>query len=316
MRHVDLIFGSFPKTSAALHKSLWVLFLSAILFSDVVFSESAVPASELVLSAGECSDIEAENPILRQELRELSFKPGVKIEPSDFMKDPRIASFIVAKMKRERDAQQTDWSGLCQYREANAGLKNAEEKPQVVFLGDSITENWIHAAPELFSERVIDRGIGGQTSSQILLRFYPDVVAIGAKLVHVMVGTNDILQNKGPVGDDDIVNNVMAMIDIAQANDIKFVLASILPISVRSWQPELEPAQRIIKLNRRLRDLAAARKIVFVDYFSQLKDRHGGLHEDLGNDGVHPNRAGYALMKPLALKAIAAQCIECQAEIK
>tara|TARA_R110001583_G_scaffold191810_1_gene357583 strand:- start:691 stop:1380 length:690 start_codon:yes stop_codon:yes gene_type:complete len=220
------------------------------------------------------------------------------------MKDPRIANFIAEMMTREQLIKQADWAGLCRYREANAKLIKTNIRPEVVFLGDSITENWIYAAPKMFSQQVVDRGIGGQTSSQLLLRFYPDVVALGPKLVHIMAGTNDLLQNAGPIRDDDIVNNIEAMLDIAQANNIKVVLASILPISVRSWQPALQPAQRIIKLNARLKGIATARGIGFVDYFSVLKSKNNGLNADLGNDGVHPNRAGYALMEPLAIGAI------------
>lgn len=277
-----------------------VLLFSGLLWSLSVLAQNADGSA----APGSCPQIAPPDPVLLSEIRELSFKPGIKLEPSDFMKDPRIANFIAEMMTREQLIKQADWAGLCRYREANAKLIKTNIRPEVVFLGDSITENWIYAAPKMFSQQVVDRGIGGQTSSQLLLRFYPDVVALGPKLVHIMAGTNDLLQNAGPIRDDDIVNNIEAMLDIAQANNIKVVLASILPISVRSWQPALQPAQRIIKLNARLKGIATARGIGFVDYFSVLKSKNNGLNADLGNDGVHPNRAGYALMEPLAIGAI------------
>lgn len=276
-------------------------------FSAHAFAQGSIapaPVAPVSLApAGQCPAAEPEAPAILAQLRELALKPGAKIEPSAFMKDPQTAQAIGDMTKRELARRQTDWVGLCRYREANAS-QQTKGALQVVFLGDSITENWIYADPALFTDKVIDRGIGGQTSAQILLRFYPDVVVLHPKVVHILAGTNDILQNVGPVGDDDIVNNISAMIDIAQVNHIKVVLASVLPISVRAWQPDLKPAQRLIQLNERLRALAANRKVVFVDYFAVMKGADGGLNAELGNDGVHPNRAGYALMKPLALRAI------------
>lgn len=248
------------------------------------------------------SDELSASPIAAR-LRELALQPGVRIEPATFMQDPQVAEFVGKVMQQEQVRRQRDWSGLCRYRTANAAIMTAHA-PDVVFLGDSITENWGYADPGLFTDKVVDRGISGQTSSQILLRFYPDVIALRPKVVHIMAGTNDILHDAGPVGDDDIINNIRAMIDLAHANRIRVVLASIPPISVRSWQPALKPAPRLIGLNQRLKALAAARGIGFVDYFTALKDPDNGLRAALGNDGVHPNRAGYAAMRPLTERAI------------
>lgn len=272
--------------------------LSATAFAQ----ESTAPAGPIT-AAGQCPAAEPVAPAILTQLREQALEPGKKIDPAAFMKDPQVVQAIGEMTKREQARKQSDWSGLCRYREANAAQR-AKGALQVVFLGDSITENWVYADPALFTDKALDRGIGGQTSSQILLRFYPDVVALHPKVVHILAGTNDILQNIGPVGDDDIVNNISAMIDIAQFNHIKVVLGSILPISVRTWQPDLKPAPRLLQLNERLKVLAAARKVVFIDYFAALKDANNELNADFGNDGVHPNRAGYALMKPLALRAI------------
>ena len=238
------------------------------------------------------------------QLRELALKPGGRIDPATLMQDPPTAAFIGQMIKQARDRQQVDFAGLCRYRADNAALRG-KPPPHVVFLGDSITENWRYGDPALFSASTIDRGIGGQTSAQILLRFYPDVVALQPAVVHIMAGTNDILQNTGPTGDDDIVNTISAMIDIAKAHGIRVVLASIPPISVRSWQPDLKPAVRIAALNDRLRALAIARGVAFADYFAPLKDTAGDFNARLANDGVHPNRDGYAVMKPIAAAAIA-----------
>jgi lysophospholipase L1-like esterase len=272
--------------------------------STTTSAQTSVSAANPKLADGQCPPAETPDPVMLAQLRELSLRPGAKIDPTTLMKDPQVAEFISQMTKQEQVRKQMDWSGLCRYREENAAQR-AKAVPRVVFLGDSITENWRYADAGLFSDQIIDRGISGQTSSQILLRFYPDVVALRPSVVHVMAGTNDILQNTGPISDDDIVNNISAMIDIAQANQIRVVLASIPPISVRTWQPDLRPAARLRRLNERLRALANARGAVFVDYGPLLKGSDDGLRVDLGNDGVHPNRAGYAVMQPAANRAIA-----------
>lgn len=196
----------------------------------------------------------------------------------------------------EQTRQKIDWPDFCRYRAANAA-QQAKGAPHVVFLGDSITDNWIFGDPLLFSGGVIDRGISGQTSAQILLRFYPDVDALHPSVVHIMAGTNDVLQNLAPTTDDDVINNFKAKLDLAALHHIKVVIASILPISIRSWQPNLKPSRRVIRLNEWLRRLAATRGATFVDYYDVLKNADGGLRANLSNDGVHPNRAGYAVMR-------------------
>jgi lysophospholipase L1-like esterase len=303
MGKLDRVGGALRDVTLDVLGVVTAVLLGSATLSPPAFAQSSTPSVGPTQAAGQCPVTETPDPAMLNELRELALKPGVKIEPSTFMKDPRVAEFVVDMTRQEQVRKQTDWSGLCRYRAANAS-QQSKGAPQVVFLGDSITENWIFADPALFTDKVVDRGISGQTSSQILLRFYPDVVALRPRVVHIMAGTNDILQNTGPVGADDIVNNISAMLDIAQVNHIKVVLASILPISVRSWQPDLKPAQRLIQLNARLKALAAARGVFFIDYFTALKDSADGLNADLGNDGVHPNRAGYALMKPMATRAI------------
>ena len=235
-------------------------------------------------------------------LRELALRPGVKIEPAAFFKDPETAAYIGQMTRQTQDATKRDFAGLCRYRAANAA-RPAGPAPSVVFLGDSITDNWIYGDPSFFSDRVIDRGISGQTSAQILLRFYADVVALHPAVVHILAGTNDVLQDLPANTDDDIINNFNAMMDLAKVHHIKVVIASILPISVRPWQPALAPASRVARLNQRLKDLASLRGATFVDYHRALVDGAGGLRAEFGNDGVHPNRAGYAVMRALASRA-------------
>jgi len=206
--------------------------------------------------------------------------------------------------ERIREMLARDWPGLCRHKDANAALEQGA-RPRVVLIGDSITEGWVNGDPALFVDGVVGRGIGGQTSPQMLVRFRQDVVALAPRVVHIMAGTNDIAGNTGPAQIKDFQNNVLAMLDIARANGIAVVLAGIPPSKRLYWR-ELDPRPLIRELNGWLRDMAAERGLVFVDYGTVLADNDGGLRADLGNDGVHPNRAGYAAMRPLAERAFEA----------
>jgi lysophospholipase L1-like esterase len=215
---------------------------------------------------------------------------------------PKLPEVMAEMQARARD----DWPFLCRYRADNAKLLAAGARPDVVLIGDSITENWEYADPKWFGRQVVDRGISAQTSGQILLRFYQDVVALRPRVVVLNAGTNDIgIASGKAVGDDDIVNNLAAMIDMARANDIAVVLSSILPSYASAQYQGAGKAARIVALNARLRDLARARGAVWLDYHAALVDAESKLRRDLTNDGVHPNRAGYAVMRPLAERAIA-----------
>jgi lysophospholipase L1-like esterase len=196
-----------------------------------------------------------------------------------------------------------DWAWMCRYREENKAY-DAKHPAKVVFLGDSITEGWSKIDPAYFSDGYVGRGLGGQTSPQILLRFYQDVVALHPQAVHIMIGTNDIAGNTGPNDVRAYQDNIRAMADLAKANGIKLILASILPADRFSWKPELKPAPRIAKLNAWLRDFAKANGHVYADYFSALAGPNGELLEKYGKDGVHPEAAGYDVMKPIADAAI------------
>jgi lysophospholipase L1-like esterase len=193
---------------------------------------------------------------------------------------------------------------LCQYRRANAALRRP---PRVVFIGDSITESWVAGDPGLFSDEVIGRGISGQTSPQILLRFLQDVVELNPQIVHIMAGTNDIAGNTGRTTEQDFKNNITAMVDLARVHHIQVALASILPAGEFSWKPGLKPASTIVELNTWLREFASKSHVRYIDYYSALADARGEFIAQLSNDGVHPNRDGYAAMRTLALQGIANQ---------
>lgn len=195
-----------------------------------------------------------------------------------------------------------DWPGLCRYAADNQSLAGGT-RPRIVLIGDSITEYWKSRDPAVFADGVVDRGVSGQTTPQILLRFYQDVIALRPRVVHIMAGTNDIAGNTGPMTDARFQNNIRAMVELAQAHGIKVVLASIPPAKAFYWQPEARPAGRIKAWNAWLRAYAGERGAVFVDYHAALADADGGLKAELGADGVHPSAAGYALMDPLFLSA-------------
>ncbi len=204
----------------------------------------------------------------------------------------------------EAERQRTDWANLCRYAGENARVAASGIRPRVVFLGDSITENWLLGDPALFGPEVLNRGIGGQTTPQILLRFYQDVVMLRPRAVHIMAGVNDIMGNHGPTSDAAIIHNIRAMIDIAKANRIRVVLAGITPAQTFVARPDVDLRPRIAEVNRQLALLADEERITFVDYSPVLANDDAGLAASLGNDGLHPNRAGYAAMRNVADSAL------------
>jgi len=203
----------------------------------------------------------------------------------------RIAAREEIKARRKAE----DWAALGHYREANAALVGAPV--DVVFIGDSITEMWAVAQPDLFAGGVVGRGVSGQTSAQILLRFMADVVALRPRAVHLMCGVNDIAGNTGPTTPDDYHNTMRALVVLARAHGMGVILGSLTPITALPWAPEVQkPRERVQQLNAGLRDLADAEGLIYADYFPVLADAEGALRSDLTRDGVHPQREGYALM--------------------
>ena len=193
-----------------------------------------------------------------------------------------------------------DWAGLCRFRAADAKLQAARDRPRVVFMGDSITENWGLADPTFFDGAIVNRGISGQTTAQMLVRFRADVVALRPQTVHILAGTNDVAGNTGPMTAQDFKNNIMSMVELARAGGIDVVIASIPPAAAFGWRPEVKPVATIKALNQWLHDYSARQGLSFVDYYPPLVGPNGEFRADLSNDGVHPNRKGYAIMRRLA----------------
>ncbi len=198
-----------------------------------------------------------------------------------------------------------DWAWLCRYQADNAAIDPAHP-PRAVFMGDSITEGWARLDPDFFARGLAGRGISGQTSPQMLVRFYQDVIALHPRVVHIMVGTNDIAGNTGPTSAEEYKNAVRAMTDLARANGVQVVLGSILPADRFEWNPRIKPALQVADLNAWLRDYARKAGAVYADYYTALVGPHGALPPVYSADGVHPQAAGYAVMRPIAEHALAA----------
>jgi len=201
-----------------------------------------------------------------------------------------------------------DFGQLGRYREANTAL--AAPKPserRVIFFGDSITDGW-HLDEYFPGKGYINRGISGQTTSQMLIRFHPDVIALQPDVVVILAGTNDIAGNTGPISVDDIEANYAAIAELAHAHGIKVVFSSVMPVHDYTPQSQNFFAQRdpakILALNAWLKTYCAANGLTYLDYFSAMVDEHGLLRKDLAVDGLHPNDAGYKIMAPLAEAAV------------
>jgi len=201
-----------------------------------------------------------------------------------------------------------DYGQLARYRQANAAMKPpAAGENRVVFFGDSITDLW--KLDESFPGKgYINRGIGGQTTSQMLVRFRQDVINLEPKATVILAGTNDIAGNTGPVSNPDIEANFSSMFELARVHGIQVVFASVLP--VHNYTPKSQeffvsrPGDRILALNRWLQAYSSDHHAIYLDYFGAVVDERGLLKRDLSEDGLHPNRAGYAVMAPLAEKAV------------
>ena len=206
------------------------------------------------------------------------------------------------------DAPNLDWPGMALYQKANAALAApAPGQARVVFMGDSITEFWDKPGKAMFANPAfVNRGVSGQTSSQMLVRFRQDVIALQPQVVVILAGTNDIAGNTGPIGNETIAGHLESMVDLARANGIRVVLASLVPANAYPWAPELRPAERVVGLNRLIQAMTQRRGLVHLDFFSPMVDNQQGCQRALCDDGVHPNAAGYRVMQPLAEQAIRA----------
>jgi acetyl esterase/lipase/lysophospholipase L1-like esterase len=209
--------------------------------------------------------------------------------------------------KKDEERQKNDWANFGRYKEANEKLAETTSfKPRVVFMGNSITDGWINADSSFFAgKNYIDRGISGQTTPQMVLRFRPDVIDLKSAVVVILAGINDIAGNTGPMTLEQTFGNIVSMAELAKANNIRVVISSVLPAYDFPWRPGLQPAEKVVELNAMLKEYAVKNNIVYLDYFSAMKDERNGLKADLTYDGVHPTLAGYKVMEPLAEKAIA-----------
>ena len=199
-----------------------------------------------------------------------------------------------------------DWFGFNRYQADNERIITSGDWPEVVFMGNSITDNWAYFHPDFFnSNNFCGRGISGQTSSQMLVRFTDDVIALHPKAVVIMAGTNDVAHNEYWVAPERVVDNIIAMCNIAQSNDIVPIISSIPPCSEFPWRKEINnPGQTIVDINKSLKAFTDANGIVYVDYHSALTDEKLGLPKTLSNDGCHPLPDTYFTMEEMVLEAI------------
>ena len=200
-----------------------------------------------------------------------------------------------------------DWPNLSRYQDENRSVRLPEKgKQRVVFMGDSITEEWSNLYPDYFvTKGYINRGIGGQTTPQMLIRFKPDVIDLEPDIVVILAGTNDIAGNTGPSNVKMITDNIFSMAELARAHQIKVVLSSILPVFEYEWAKEIKDVPATIdSVNDELKKYVNDHGLVYLDYFSSMVDERKGLNKDYTYDGVHPNQDGYILMSSLAQKVL------------
>lgn len=224
-------------------------------------------------------------------------------------RNPQRAFTAQQLLQRKRENEErfrNDWANLNRYKEENEKLgppKAGENR--VVFMGNSITAGWINMRPEFFQKKgYVNRGIGGQTTPQMLIRFTQDVIDLEPKVVVILAGINDIAQNTGPTTHEAIMNNISGMALLAKAHGIKVILSSVLPAFDFPWRPGLEPAEKVIELNRMIKAFAQENDFFYLDYFSALKDSRNGMKKNYASDEVHPTKEGYQVMEPMVEKAI------------
>jgi lysophospholipase L1-like esterase len=231
------------------------------------------------------------------------------IKPPPAVTAPLAVS--VQKMESENarmKVQLEDWPQLGRYRAADLALP-ATEPGRVVFYGDSITDAWVVNGGKFFPGKpYVNRGISGQTTPQMLVRFRQDVVDLHPETVVILAGTNDIAGNTGPSTPEMIEDNFKSMTEIAKANGIRVILASVTPVAQYPWRPEvLDTAAKVEAINAWLKDYCAQEKLTYLDYWTAMAGPDGGMKPGISKDGVHPNGAGYAIMEPLAEAALAAK---------
>ncbi len=216
----------------------------------------------------------------------------------------KIAFILIAmfSFNEYAAAQERDWANFKRYEEQNKAIATPVN---IVFYGNSITEMWVTTDPDFFSNNgFVGRGISGQTTSEMLVRFRSDVINLKPKTVVILAGINDIARNNGYISLENILNNIISMAELAQHNGIKTVLCSILPAKQLPWRKELSPAKDVVTLNDMIKSYATKNNITYVDYHTTLVDSEGGLPKKYAEDGIHPNLDAYKIMEELVMKAL------------
>ena len=222
------------------------------------------------------------------------------------MKTTHLLLIVLLSLLSSKKAISQDWPNLAKYQEANSTLMDpTENENRVVFMGNSITEGWSDANPDFFiNNTYINRGIGGQTTPQMLLRFRQDVIELKPRIVVILAGTNDIAGNTGPMTLEQIRDNILSMVELAEANDICPIVCSVLPAYDYPWRPGLQPNIKIPKLNAMLWQMAKEKDVPYLDYFTAMTDDRNGLPKEYTTDEVHLTKAGYAVMEKLVVREI------------
>ena len=225
--------------------------------------------------------------------------------------DPKAAANIAQRQydfEHRYDGLLKDWANIKRYEAENAKLPApAANENRVVYMGDSITDFWIYSDSTFFATHpYIDRGISGQTTGQMLVRFREDVINLKPKAVVILAGINDIAENNGPSKLEDVMGNLASMAELARAANIKVVLSSVLPANAFPWRPAIKPAEKVKALNAMIKAYAEKHHMVYLDYYTPMVNSEAGLSPNLAKDGVHPTLEGYKIMEPMAMKAIEA----------
>lgn len=220
-----------------------------------------------------------------------------------------IATTIMLTLPNSASAQQSsrdDWAQYGRYAQANAALK---ESPRVVFMGNSITDQWVNVSPTFWKEHpdFAGRGISGQTTLEMLCRFRQDVINLHPKMVCILAGINDIARNDGYISPENTLSNIISMVELARANDIKVALCSILPCDKFSWRPEMKPADEVVKLNEMIKNYVKTlnkKDVVFVNYYPALHNGNGGMESQYTTDHCHLTPAGYEKLEAIIMPII------------
>lgn len=213
---------------------------------------------------------------------------------------------ISVKTLSQKQKQPMDWPNLKKYEVENRQLLLSSNEERIVFMGNSITEFWKNIDSDFFKNKsYVNRGISGQTTSQMLLRFRQDVIDLKPEIVVILAGINDIAENTGPISLENILGNIISMTELAKTNHIKVVLSSVLPANKFPWRPDLQPTEKVIELNKMIQKYCQENNLIHIDYYSKMVDSQKGLDAKFTNDGVHPTLTGYKIMEPLLEEALA-----------